>query len=211
MRVILATLIACCALLGAPQDAGAASRSVTMAGYAFQPAALTIRAGDTVTWTNQDVAPHDVTTTGGPVAVHGATITKGQSWSYTFTVPGTYSYICSIHPDMRATLTVLPAVAATRAARPVTVTPSPRPRTVTRAAAARLPDTRRRVTRRPAPRTQATAASAAPVVSSTAGTPVATSGPPARPLRPLLIVAGIIAAVATLALLLLASRPEGSR
>ena len=83
--------------------------SVKISDFAFSPSALTVHAGDVVTWTNHDVAPHDVTVTHGPVAVHSPTLTTGHSWTYTFTVVGSYAYICSIHPDMHATLTVAAA------------------------------------------------------------------------------------------------------
>src|SRR5690348_10149497 len=101
MRLILRTLcvLAQIGIMAQPAPAHAASQSVTMAHYAFSPATITVHAGDTVTWTNTDVAPHDVTTTSSPVAVHSGTLSTGQSWTYTFTVPGAYHYICSIHPD----------------------------------------------------------------------------------------------------------------
>src|ERR1044072_2211388 len=45
----------------------------------------------------------------------------GQSWTFTFTVPGTYSYYCSVHPDMRAQVVVLPAETQEPAPPPVEV------------------------------------------------------------------------------------------
>src|SRR4051794_41691956 len=101
----------------APDGAAAASHAVVISGYAFQPASLTVTAGDTVTWTNADQAPHDVTTTSAPVAIHGSRMDKGQTWSYVFTTPGTYAYLCSFHPDMKATVIVKPA-ATSKAAPP---------------------------------------------------------------------------------------------
>ncbi len=80
--------------------------NVEMMGYAFQPATLTISTGDTVTWTNHDTAPHNVVVTDGPEKFTSPTLQKGQTYSYTFTKPGTYSYYCSIHPDMKASVTV---------------------------------------------------------------------------------------------------------
>ena len=194
--------------------AGAASaHDVSISGYAFQPATLTVRAGDTVTWTNHDQAPHDVTTTSAPVAIHGSTMTKGQSWSYTFTAPGTYSYICSIHPDMKATVVVL-AAPTSKAAPARTAPAAARPPPVARPATAS-----RSSSRHPTDAHTAAAASSAPVVPASvvpaSAVPVAAapapSGPSERPLRPLLLVAGIVAAVATLSLLLLAARPEPPR
>lgn len=74
--------------------------------YAFAPAALTITQGTAVTWTNYDTAPHTVTVSSGPVTFSSPELQKGQSFTYTFTTPGTYSYYCAVHPDMTATVVV---------------------------------------------------------------------------------------------------------
>src|SRR4051812_8236009 len=139
-RILPTTVLAACiGLLTAPPTASAAppraaasTHAVAISGYAFAPASLTVTAGDTVTWTNADQAPHDVTTTSAPVAIHGSRMDKGQPWSYVFTTPGTYASLCSFHPDMRATVIVKPA-ATSKAAPP----PAPAPRTTTHAAVAR--------------------------------------------------------------------------
>ncbi|MGW7531011.1 cupredoxin domain-containing protein [Amycolatopsis sp. NPDC054798] len=89
----------------APAAAGSA-KAVEMSGYKFSPAALTISAGDTVTWTNHDTAPHNVVVTDGPEKFTSPTMQTGGTFSHTFTKAGTYSYYCSIHPDMKATVTV---------------------------------------------------------------------------------------------------------
>jgi hypothetical protein len=90
-----------------------------MANFAFAPAAITVQEGDTITWTNQDTAPHTVTTTSGPERLNSPYLSKGQSWSYTFTAPGMYMYYCTVHPDMRAEVIVqAPAPATTTAAAP---------------------------------------------------------------------------------------------
>jgi plastocyanin len=206
-RLLAAFLVAVYAsALLAAQPAAAATHSIAISGYTFSPAAMTITAGDTVTWTNDDQAPHDVTTTSGPVAIHGSTMSKGQSWSYTFTTPGTYSYICSIHPDMTASLTV---VAAHPAPTTHATTSAPTIRTV-------VPQAQVQPVRRPGATTRArhaspTHAASTPAAASSpsvAAQPAASTSNSERPLRPLLIVAGIIAAVATLSLLILAARPE---
>ena len=74
--------------------------------YKFSPAALTIRSGSKVTWTNMDTAPHTVTIDSGPVKFSSPTLQKGDSFTYTFTTPGTYSYYCAVHPDMTAKVIV---------------------------------------------------------------------------------------------------------
>ena len=99
---------------------GASHVSVAIQNYAFSPSALSISQGTTVTWTNHDVAPHTVTVSSGPVKFSSPTLQQGQSFSYTFTTPGTYAYYCAVHPDMRASVTVVAKA---------TPTPSPAPST----------------------------------------------------------------------------------
>jgi plastocyanin len=79
-----------------------AASTVTIVNFAFSPAAVTVPAGTTLTWTNNDSAPHDIS--GGPL--HSPTLSRGQTWSYTFSKAGTYGYICSIHPNMTGSVTV---------------------------------------------------------------------------------------------------------
>ncbi|NMH93256.1 cupredoxin family copper-binding protein [Pseudonocardia bannensis] len=79
-----------------------ATATVSIANFAFAPAAITVKAGTTVTWTNNDSAPHDVR--GGPL--QSPTLNKGGTFSHTFATPGTFRYICSIHPSMTGTVTV---------------------------------------------------------------------------------------------------------
>lgn len=82
----------------------AAAGSVTMQNFAFHPGSITINTGDTVTWTNNDSAPHTATGKGG--SFDTGTIKKGQSASHTFQSPGTFSYTCTIHPNMHGTVVV---------------------------------------------------------------------------------------------------------
>jgi plastocyanin len=81
------------------------SGSVTMINFAFSPASVTVNVGDTVTWTNQDDAPHNATANDGSFKTPD--INKGQSASHTFNSPGTFSYICTIHPNMHGTIRVV--------------------------------------------------------------------------------------------------------
>ena len=88
----------------------AASRQVQIADMAFQPGDLTITVGDTVTWTNADGRPHTVTADAG--AFDSGNVDEGGSFSFTFTQPGTYSYHCGYHSEMRATIVVVAAAQA---------------------------------------------------------------------------------------------------
>ncbi len=83
---------------------------VDIEGFAFQPATLTVPPGTTVTWTNQDNAPHTVTSTDGKF--DSGSLSKGQEFSFNFTEPGVYDYHCKIHPSMRGQIEVTSAKAA---------------------------------------------------------------------------------------------------
>jgi plastocyanin len=82
------------------------TKTVMIKNYAFSPATLTVNVGDTVTWTNMDTAPHTVTVSSGPVKFNSGNLSTGESFSYTFTAAGTYSYYCAVHPDMVAKVVV---------------------------------------------------------------------------------------------------------
>jgi len=60
--------------------------------------------GTTVTWTNEDDMVHTVTST--TKVFSSSELNTGQSFSYTFTTPGTYPYFCALHPRMTATVIV---------------------------------------------------------------------------------------------------------
>ena len=68
---------------------------------------LTIRTGTTVTWTNQDSAPHQIASdSGSPLSFSSDSLSNGASYQVTFAEPGTYSYHCAIHPSMKGTVVV---------------------------------------------------------------------------------------------------------
>ena len=127
LRSALATVAACAlglaagGLLLTGGSAGASTVPATIKGYAFDPPAMTVPEGTTVTWTNQDTAPHTVTSEGsGPL--DSPNLQKGDSWSFTFTKPGTYAYYCAVHPDMKGTVTVTAAASSTTVAAAPTTT-----------------------------------------------------------------------------------------
>lgn len=103
---------------------GASNNTVLILNYAYVPADLTVPIGTTVTWINQDSVGHTVTegdpnspkqaklrafdSSGEAVTGKVALIGAGESWSYTFTTPGTYEYYCIVHPYMVGHMTVSP-------------------------------------------------------------------------------------------------------
>jgi plastocyanin len=86
--------------------AGSASVAIldgsTQSSFRFSPSSITVGAGDTVAWTNNGNEPHDVTGSG----LASGTLQSGQGYSHTFASSGTFSYICSIHPFMKGSVTV---------------------------------------------------------------------------------------------------------
>jgi plastocyanin len=81
-----------------------AATAVSIQNFAFSPATVNVKQGTTVTWTNQDQAPHDVT---GP-GFSSPMLDTGVTFSHTFSTPGTFPYVCTIHPSMKGTVTVTP-------------------------------------------------------------------------------------------------------
>jgi plastocyanin len=87
--------------------AAASSATVDIDNFAFTPAALTVTAGTTVTWKNEDDSPHRIGDKNG--TFKSAALDTDDSFSHTFAAPGEYPYICTIHPYMVGTIIVKPA------------------------------------------------------------------------------------------------------
>ena len=82
---------------------------VLVADFAFQPSTLKVHVGDTVTWTfDQPDAPHNVVSLSGPASFNSGAPKGSGRWAFRFTAPGTYTYICLVHPAMKGTVTVTP-------------------------------------------------------------------------------------------------------
>ena len=87
-----------------PAASPAAGSAVTIKGFAFGPATLKVAAGTTVTWTNQDSTAHTVT--GDKNEFDSGNLAPGKTFTHTFDKAGTFAYHCTIHPSMKATITV---------------------------------------------------------------------------------------------------------
>lgn len=81
-----------------------AKNSVQIANFSFSPTSLSIKVGDSVTWTNQDSVGHSATSDDG--SFDTGILAQGKSGSITFSKAGTYTYHCSVHPMMHGTITV---------------------------------------------------------------------------------------------------------
>ena len=78
-----------------------------MKNIAFVPTTATVKVGQKVTWTNQDTVDHNVTATNG-AKFHSQAFGKGKTYSFTPRKPGRIAYVCTLHPQMKATLVVKP-------------------------------------------------------------------------------------------------------
>ncbi|WP_413809093.1 cupredoxin family copper-binding protein [Streptomyces sp. OE57] len=210
-------------------EASAATHQVVMKGYAFGPRTLTISVGDTVTWVNQDTAPHDVKTTSGPAAIHSPMLDKGETWSFTFTAAGSYGYLCTVHPGMTGSLVVKPAAPATTAApthahggtHPPTAPAAPRTSAAARTSAPATGSSAKSPSPAPSsgsPAASTSAAAGAPSAAAPSAPPNAAPPPQAtvpagaaRSVDPLLALAGAVAGVSVLCLLLVGSRTAAAR
>ncbi len=73
--------------------------SVAIAEFLFGPEKITVKAGQSITWTNIDDSPHQVTVQGAST-LRTPVVLKGQSTSLQFNDAGTYGYICGLHPQI---------------------------------------------------------------------------------------------------------------
>lgn len=80
------------------------SNTVTIANLKYAPASLTVKAGEKVTWLNNDSVSHTVTFDDS--VFDSGVLGNGDSATYTFETPGTYTYHCTIHPSMKGTVVV---------------------------------------------------------------------------------------------------------
>jgi len=91
----------------APQEAeGARGTAVAMDGVSFVPERITVKVGQTVTWTNKDPFPHDVRA--ADASFVSGEIAPDASWQYRATAAGRFPYTCTLHPGMDGVLIVEP-------------------------------------------------------------------------------------------------------
>jgi plastocyanin len=108
VAVALASALVLVLSLVAPSPQRAAAQdsvTIDIVDFAFSGGTMSVQVGTTVTWVNQGAVNHTATGDGG--SFDTGTIAPGGSASITFDTPGTYSYFCSIHPNMTGTITVV--------------------------------------------------------------------------------------------------------
>lgn len=106
LGILMLALAGAAVIAGTVQAADApAAVQVNIFNYKFDPETVTVPAGTTVTWTNKDEIPHTVASSDNKFKGSSG-LDTGDSYSYTFTEPGTYSYYCTLHPFMKGKVIV---------------------------------------------------------------------------------------------------------
>jgi amicyanin len=101
-NIVVAGVAAFLLLAATPVWAGDAT-AVKIGNFTFGPQEVKIKAGTTITWTNEDDIPHTVVS---PNNFRSKVLDTDGTYSFTFTTPGTYTYFCSLHPHMTGTIVV---------------------------------------------------------------------------------------------------------
>jgi plastocyanin len=83
---------------------GPGANEVWIQGMAYNPSTITVTAGTTITWTNKDAVGHTVTSS--PALFDSGLIGTNLTWSRLFDTAGTFTYYCTVHPSMTATVIV---------------------------------------------------------------------------------------------------------
>jgi len=105
LRAFAAGAAAACVLYSAIAAAGAPVH-LSIDNFVFKPDAITVRAGTTVVWENDDDIAHTVVATDG--AFRSAALDTEDKFSFTFATAGTFEYFCSLHPRMKGQVVVTP-------------------------------------------------------------------------------------------------------
>ncbi len=103
-QVMLGTTVAAATPLLGSIAAAQTTHAVTIKGFAFEPANLSIKAGDSVIFTNEDSAPHTATADNG--SFDTGRLDRGQASTVSFSGSGSFSYFCAFHPNMKGSITV---------------------------------------------------------------------------------------------------------
>ena len=108
LRLALVITVACAGRFPAGRAAAAPRKPVkhpvAMEAVAFQPGDLSVNAGDTIVWTNNDPFPHTVTAKNG--VFDSKPLAAGKVWTYRAQKKGDYPYVCTLHPTMSGTIHV---------------------------------------------------------------------------------------------------------
>lgn len=88
--------------MGVSAQEGPREHVVDIRSFAFAPATITVRQGETIAWLNHDIAPHTATANGFDTGA----IARDGTASLRFETPGRYAYRCAYHPRMTGEIVV---------------------------------------------------------------------------------------------------------
>jgi plastocyanin len=112
IAIALAVVLAVAAGLPAT-SAQAVDTQVKIDNFTFAPQHITVKAGTTVTWINDDDIPHTVASSSK--LFKSKALDTEDKFSFMFTTPGTYEYFCSLHPHMTGAIVVEAATGSSAA------------------------------------------------------------------------------------------------
>lgn len=106
LGVVVAAVASVSPLVQAQQAAAAdpTNVSISIDNFTFAPQRLTVKAGTTVTWRNQDDIPHAIASSSR--TFKSKALDTDDTYAVTLTTAGTYDYFCSLHPQMTGTIVV---------------------------------------------------------------------------------------------------------
>jgi plastocyanin len=113
VATVLAAAILAAAATFAAASAQVANTEVKIDQFAFAPQRVTVKAGTTVAWINDDDIPHTVASS--TKLFKSKPLDTEDKFSFTFTTPGSYEYFCSIHPHMTGAIVVEAATGSSAA------------------------------------------------------------------------------------------------
>ncbi len=89
------------------ESGGTATTAVAVKDFVFAPTVIKVKAGETVTWTNEDEFDHSVQIDSLELeGIKFGPMTMPASFSHQFSKPGTYEYLCGVHNSMTGTVIV---------------------------------------------------------------------------------------------------------
>jgi plastocyanin len=86
------------------QSAKPATHTIAIQTLEYEPKTITVKAGDSLVWVNKDPFPHTATSKAGKF--DSRAIEAGKSWKHTPKTKGEFSYVCTLHPTMKAVVRV---------------------------------------------------------------------------------------------------------
>ena len=105
--LVLASLLVVCPSALAKGESGSDEAVVTIDSFQFKPKKITIKKGQSVSFTNQDAAPHTVSPAKDAKFTGTGRLLKGETKTVEFDEVGTQNYVCDFHPSMKGTINVV--------------------------------------------------------------------------------------------------------